>query len=84
MRGDPACGRAGRATCEHPGVVSETAPREPDACPNCGAHVEGLLSGAEEADAPGGEPADPSTQKRRCPDCGTWLVRRIGEPWRLL
>jgi transposase len=50
--------------------MSETAPREPDVCPNCGAHVESLMT-----EHRGDE------QFRDCPDCGLALRRRIGEPW---
>ena len=50
--------------------MSESAPREPDVCPECGAHLESMLS-----------EHDGEEQRRDCPSCGTALRRRLGERW---
>jgi predicted amidophosphoribosyltransferase len=52
--------------------VSESAPREPDVCPRCGAHVEPIAGGHHGAE-----------QEKQCPDCGARLRRRSGESWQL-
>jgi ribosomal protein S27E len=47
--------------------------RDSDACPNCGTRVESTISGPD-------EPLREAT-KRRCPTCGTVLVREVGGQW---